>query len=166
MIDLTDIIRIEFEVLRVKFPIHDGEPVPALESVLNGLLLHAAMLAAVLKDPTMKSKLGMESIEAPRRHQRKIVTACMSLVRKLKRYQPDQYLALMNLVGLSNRLFQERGETGVDEVFDMFNTPISIDPQFLVASKPRNPKHNGLVDAMDRFARDPEAAPVFFKKPM
>jgi hypothetical protein len=107
-----------------------------------------------LKNPSMKSKLGMEGLEAPRRHQRKIAAACISLSQKLKRYQPDQYLLLMNLVGLSNRLFEEQGELGVTKVFGMFNTPITVGPKFLVPSKPSDPKHQELVDAMDNFARE------------
>lgn len=160
VIDLTDIIRIEFEVLRVKFPIEDGEPVPARDSVLNALLIHAGMLSLVLKDPAMKSKVGMEGIEAPRRHQRKIVAACMSLFRKLKHYRPDQYLLLMNLVGLSNRLFEEQGEPGVTKVYGIFNTPITVDPKFLVPSKPGNPNHHELAEAMDRFAKELQGASV------
>lgn len=158
IIDLTDVTRIEFEVLRVKFPIEDGEPVPPRKSVIDALLVNAAMLSIVIKDPAMKSRLGMDGIEAPRRHQRKMASACMSLAQKLRRYDADQYLLLMNLVGLSNRLAGTEGEAGISAVFDMFNTPIAVDPVFLVPSRPADPTRNTLVELVELFMEQVEDA--------
>lgn len=159
IIDLTDVTRLEFEVLRVQFPIEDGEPVPAVESTVRALRVQAAILSTVSKgkDPSAKSRLSTEELKVPRRHQRKIAAACLALVHKLKRYQTNEYLLLMNLVGLSNRLCKEHGEASIDDVFSVFNIPMCVDESVLIPSRPSNPEHTQLVQTVDRLVEELES---------
>jgi hypothetical protein len=160
LVDLTDLSCIEFEVLRVKFPLEDGEPTPTLKSVLNTLTISARMLAVVLDDPEQKKKLGMDGLDAPRRHQRKIVEASNSLVGKLLRYDADRFSVLMHLVGRSNRLFREHGEDAAASVFGMLNKPVAVDRASLAATKPSNQKVVDAAENMDRLISELETMEI------